>query len=68
AQGERFTNVSNSAKLPGYGIVNLKAKYDLAKHWAVEAKVNNLLDKEHSTSKGYSSLDRTYLLSLSYNR
>ena len=68
AQGERFTNASNTAKLPGFAVVSLKTRYDLAKNWALEAKVNNLFDKAYSTNPGYNSLDRTYLLSLSYNR
>ncbi len=67
AQGERFKDAANTAKLPGYAVVNLKAQYDLDKSWTVEAKVNNLLDKEYSTNSDYNSLDRTYLLSLAYN-
>lgn len=73
AQGDRYTDADNTAKLPGYAIVNLKTRYELAKNWALEAKVNNVFDKKYSTnvdfaSNQYPGLDRTYLLSLSYNR
>ncbi|MEH6651541.1 MAG: TonB-dependent receptor [Motiliproteus sp.] len=68
AQGERFTNESNTTSLPGYGVVNLKASYDFAPNWAVEAKVNNLFDKEYATQETSFSLDRVYLVSVRYNR
>lgn len=73
AQGDRFTDAGNTIRLPGYGIANIKVNYSLDKHWAIEGKVNNLLDKEYSTNSDfsgnlYSSLDRTLMLSLSYNR
>ncbi|MFT6914769.1 MAG: vitamin B12 transporter [Motiliproteus sp.] len=68
AQGERYADADNTVKLPGYSVANLKASHDLAENWVVEAKINNLFDKEYSTKSGFNSLDRTYLLSLSYNR
>ncbi|MEH6472714.1 MAG: TonB-dependent receptor [Halopseudomonas sp.] len=68
AQDERYTNETNTAKLPGYGIVNLNGRYILAKNWAIEAKINNLFDKDYATNASSNGLDRTYLLSVSYNR
>ena len=68
AQSERFSDAANTAKLPGYGVVNLRAQYALAEHWQIEAKLNNLLDKRYATNSDTNSLGRNYLLSLSYHR
>ena len=50
AQGPRFANASNSIELPGYGIINLTAAKTIDRHWQLKARLENLLDKEYSTS------------------
>ncbi|WP_210395392.1 TonB-dependent receptor domain-containing protein [Motiliproteus sediminis] len=70
AQGDRDTS---SGTLAGYGLLNLKARYAIDAHWGLEAKVNNLTGKDYTTNadflgRSYSGLDRSYLLSLVYQR
>jgi len=50
AQGPRYANASNSIELPGYGIINLTAAKTIDQHWQLKARLENLLDKEYSTS------------------
>lgn len=50
AQDSRFANASNSIELPGYAIINLTAAKSFDKHWQLKARLENLLDKEYTTS------------------
>jgi vitamin B12 transporter len=50
AQDSRFANASNSVELAGYAIVNLTASHTINKHWQLRSRLENLFDKEYSTS------------------
>ena len=49
-EGERFDNASNSIKLDGYMLADLRAQYRLAKDWRVEAKLEKLFDTQYETA------------------
>ena len=66
AYGERFEDINNTVKLSGYGITNIRTSYKLAKDITLQAKVDNLFDKDFETAKDYNSLDRTIFVSLRY--
>ncbi|NMG45109.1 TonB-dependent receptor [Aromatoleum toluvorans] len=37
-------------KLPGYGVVNLRADYQLARGWTLFGRIDNLFDKRYATA------------------
>ena len=50
--------------LPGYGIVGLRASVPLSEQWHVDAKVENLLDKEYELAGGFNTSGRAFTLTL----
>lgn len=51
---------------PGYGLVNLYAAYPVAKDLSVEARIENLFDKEYELAYGYNTPDRAAYIALRY--
>ena len=64
--GGRFDNATNTAPLAGYTTLDLHAKYQLAKDWALEGKINNLTDRKYETALGYNQAGRGLFVSLRY--
>ncbi|MGJ7460803.1 TonB-dependent receptor domain-containing protein [Halomonas sp. MA07-2] len=52
AQNHRYNDSANQQRLPGYGIVNLRAGWDFAPLWSLRATLENALDKEVVTAQG----------------
>ena len=70
-QGHSYNNASNTQRLSGFSVVDLRARYAFSPAWAVEARVQNLFDKDYFTAmdfsgNGYQSLDRSGFISLVY--
>lgn len=55
ASGERFANAANTQKLDGYSLVNLTANYAFAPEWKLEARANNIFDRDYELSRGYNT-------------
>ena len=53
--GDRYDRANEIRPLGGYGMLNAYAKYALTHEWAVEGRVNNLLDKQYETAYGYNT-------------
>ncbi|CAG7857772.1 Vitamin B12 transporter BtuB [biofilm metagenome] len=70
AQGNRndidFTTGS-TVKVAGFVTVDLRAAYHIDKNWTINAKLNNLLDKQYQTVNTYNTADRNFFLSIHYN-
>ncbi len=66
--GSRFDNATNTATaaLAGYTTVDLNARYQLAKDWALEGKINNLTDRKYETALGFNQPGRGLFVSLRY--
>jgi vitamin B12 transporter len=64
AFGQRFDNVSNSARLPGLATLDLRAEWALAPDWTLAAKLNNALGKAYETVLGYNQPGREAYLTL----
>lgn len=47
ASSERYNNLANTKRMAGYALVNLTASYALRPEWKIEARLNNLLDKDY---------------------
>jgi len=67
AFGSRFSDADNLVTLPGFGLVNLRSRYDFSKSLSLHGKIDNLLDKEYETVQYYNNPGRTVFVSLSYN-
>jgi vitamin B12 transporter len=52
AQNHRYNDAANQQRLPGYGIVNLRAGWQLAPMWSLRATLENVTDKTYTTARG----------------
>ncbi|MGR9086369.1 MAG: TonB-dependent receptor domain-containing protein [Gammaproteobacteria bacterium] len=67
AQGDRFDDPGNHIRVAGYAIVNIRAAYHFDKNWTINAKLNNLLDKQYQLVDTYNTADRNFFVSIHYN-
>jgi vitamin B12 transporter len=65
-EGRRFDDVQNRNRLGGYVTVELRAGIELHKHWILEARLSNLLDKDYETVRFFNQDDRNFFLTLRY--
>lgn len=71
-QGHRYNNTTNTQRLPGYGLLDLRAGWQFAKHWSTRVTMSNVLDKEYATARAFGGWDylnagRATFLSLRYD-
>lgn len=62
--GERFDDAANTRLLAPYSTLDLYADWQVAKDWSLQAKVNNLTDRQYETSYGYNQPGRAVYLTL----
>lgn len=48
ASGQRYNDTDNTIKLDGYALVNLIANYTLNADWSLNARFNNVFDREYA--------------------
>jgi vitamin B12 transporter len=56
--GTRFDDAANTRRLDAYTTLDLYADWQLARDWSLQAKVNNLTDRQYETSYGYNQPGR----------
>ena len=64
--GSRYDNTANTVQLDGYTTVDIFADYQLNKDWKLQAKVNNLANKDYQTILGYNQPGRQVYLTLNF--
>ena len=64
--GERYDNLTNTTRLAGYGLADLRAGFAFNDTWSVQASVDNVFDKRYETAALYNQPGRTWLLTLRY--
>lgn len=64
--GSRYDDLANTRAMGGYGLVNASLVYRPARDWRVEARVDNLLDKNYEQAYGYNTPGRSLFVSLRY--
>ena len=64
AVGQRFDNAANTAPLAGYTTADLYADWRFAADWSLQAKVNNLTDRQYETALGYNQPGRSFYFTL----
>ena len=65
-EGERYDDVANTLRLPGYASVDLRAEYALHPDWTLQARVANVFDRAYETAAYYNQPGREYGLALRY--
>jgi vitamin B12 transporter len=53
AAGRRYDNATNTVPLAGYGVLHLRATRALAPGWTLEARVDNLFDRDYQLAATY---------------
>lgn len=64
--GERYADAGNTLKMGGYGLLNFSAGHALNKEWSLQARMNNLFDKQYELARGYSTPGVNVFVGLSY--
>ncbi|MBT8420855.1 MAG: TonB-dependent receptor, partial [Gammaproteobacteria bacterium] len=65
-EGRRYDDLKNSDRLGGYAILDLRAEYEFARDWRVQARIENLLDKEYETAAFYNQPGRGVFVGVRY--
>ena len=65
--GRRYDDAANAKPLASYTTVDLQASYAFARDWNVQAKLNNVGDREYETAQGYNQPGRQFFLTLRYS-
>lgn len=70
AEGRRYDDLANSAskRLGGYGLLDVRVEYRLAKAWQLKARVDNLLDKKYETAQYFNQPGRGLYFTLDYQQ
>ena len=64
--GRRYDDAANAKPLASYTTVDLQASYAFARDWNVQAKLNNVGDREYETAQGYNQPGRQFFVTLRY--
>lgn len=64
AVGERYDDAANVNRLGGYATLDLHVDWKFAADWTLQAKVNNLADRQYETAFGYNQPGRAAYLTL----
>ncbi|MEQ1487478.1 MAG: TonB-dependent receptor [Methylotenera sp.] len=70
----RYNNTTNTKKMGGYALLNLTANYRITPEWKLEARANNVLDKDYvlsytgntATSNPYNTAGANAFIGLRY--
>jgi vitamin B12 transporter len=66
AEGRRYDDLANTRELGGYATVDLRAEYAFAKVWRLQARIENLFDKDYETAAFFNQPGRSFYLTLRY--
>ena len=64
--GSRFDDAANLNRLDGYTTADVYADYALSKNWKLQAKLNNLTNRQYETILGYNQPGRGVFVTLRY--
>jgi len=62
--GHRFDDAANTARLAGYGTMDVRLEYALSSDWTLQAKAANVFDKDYETVQWYNQPGREYTVSV----
>lgn len=64
--GKRFDDTNNTIELDSYTVANLYSRLALSDSWSLNARVDNLFNKEYQTVNTYNQPGRMVFVSLQY--
>jgi vitamin B12 transporter len=64
--GRRYDNLANTIPLAGYATLDLRAEYRLNPDWRLQARIENLFDKDYETAYLFNQPGRSAWLTLRY--
>jgi vitamin B12 transporter len=64
AVGDRFDDTANRRRLGGYATLDVYTDWQLDRDWSLQAKINNLTDKDYQTAFAYNQPGRAFYLTL----
>jgi vitamin B12 transporter len=62
----RFDDAANKYKLAGYATLDLRSDWQFAPAWSLNARLNNVADKQYETARGFNQPGREFFLGLRY--
>lgn len=62
--GKRFSNAANTTELGGYSVMNLSTSWQFTRDWQLNARLNNVFDKDYASAKDYAMPGRNVFVSL----
>ncbi len=65
--GQRYDDKDNKVALGGYGLFNLHASTEVARHVTLQARVDNLASKDYTLANGYYTPGRLLYLGLKWS-
>lgn len=82
AEGRRYNDASNEDRLGGFALVDLRASYRISSEWTLNARLDNVLDKEYVSARSsvydatqnafydvdYNQPGRAFFVSLNYQQ
>ncbi|KON82027.1 TonB-dependent vitamin B12 receptor [Azoarcus sp. PA01] len=66
AAGRRYDDVANTRRLAGYGTLDLRAEYAFHRDWRVQARVENVFDKDYETASFFNQQGRGAFVTVRY--
>lgn len=66
ASSSRFDNAANTVEMDGYTIANVFANYRINSDWSLNARVNNVFDRDYELAKDFGTPGTNALLTLRY--
>ncbi|MGX8884234.1 TonB-dependent receptor domain-containing protein [Methylovorus sp. SPW-M1] len=67
SSGHRFDDTANALRLSGYTQVNVFTNYRINQDWSVNARVNNLFDREYELAQNYGTFGTNLFVTLRYS-
>ena len=65
--GARYDDAANTRRMGGYALLNLFGSYKIANDWRIEARINNVFDKEYETAWAYAQPGMNAFVGIRYN-
>lgn len=66
AQSDRFDDSGNTVRVAGFGILNLRASWQLDRRLTLQGRVDNAFDKNYETVATYNTPGRSLFVTLRY--
>ncbi len=66
AEGHRYDDLANTRRLGGYTTMDLHGEYTFVKNWLLQARIDNLFDKDYETAAFFNQPGRSFFFTLRY--